>query len=97
MRPVFDQPPLAGRTGPHHYMVESALETKTKTMTRMRDIDPMIIRAQCAADPVRMAREIVGAKIEAGLKFTVKDADASKADSAEWEASCKRREASPRS
>ena len=49
-------------------------------MTRMRDIDPMIIRAQCAADPVKMAREIVRAKIEAGLKFTVKDADARRRD-----------------
>jgi hypothetical protein len=38
-------------------LVESALETKTNTMTRMRDIDPMIIRAQCAADSVKMARE----------------------------------------
>ena len=41
-------------------------------MTRIRDIDPLIIRAQCAADPVRMAREIVRAKIEASLKFTVR-------------------------
>jgi CRISPR-associated endonuclease Cas1 len=52
-------------------MVESALETNTNTMTRIRDIDPAIIRAQCAADPVKMAREIVHAKIEAGLTFTV--------------------------
>ena len=53
-------------------MIESALETKTNTKTRLRDIDPAIIRAQCAADPVKMAREIVRAKIEAGLKFTLK-------------------------
>ncbi len=61
---------LPGGPGRIVTMVESALETKTNTMTRMRDIDPMIIRAQCAADPVGMSREIVRAKIEAGLKFT---------------------------
>ena len=67
-------------------MVESALETKTNTMTRMRDIDPSIIRAQCAADPVKMAREIVRAKIEAGLKFTVMEADARRCAAEEWHA-----------
>jgi hypothetical protein len=45
------------------------------TMSRMRDVDPAIIRAQCAADPVKMARQIMGAKIEAGLKFTVNGAE----------------------
>ena len=52
----------------------------------MRDIDPMIIRAQCAADPVKMAREIVRSKIEAGLKFTVKDADVRRQTADEWRA-----------
>jgi CRISPR-associated endonuclease Cas1 len=66
-------------------MVESALETNTNTMTRMRDIDPMIIRAQCAADPNKMAREIVRAKIEAGLKFTVKEADERRDLLTEWQ------------
>jgi CRISPR/Cas system-associated endonuclease Cas1 len=55
-------------------------------MTRMRDIDPMIIRAQCAADPVRMAREIVRAKIEASLKFTVREPDARDRAAEEWKA-----------
>ena len=67
---------LPGGPGRLISLVESALETKTNTMTRMRAIDPMIIRAQCAADPVKMAREIVRAKIEAGLKFTMTDGDA---------------------
>ncbi len=66
-------------------MIESALETKANTMTRMRDIDPAIIRAQCAADPVRVARQIVRAKIEAELKATVPDAEARRAEAAEWD------------
>jgi hypothetical protein len=77
---------LPGGPGRLITMVESALETKTNTMTRMRDIDPAIIRAQCAADPVKMAREIVRAKIEAGLKFTVKEADAGRSAMVEWQA-----------
>ena len=52
---------------------------------RFRDIDPAIIRAQCAADPVRMAREIVRAKIGAGLKFTVNGAGG-RHSTAEWQA-----------
>jgi CRISPR-associated endonuclease Cas1 len=75
---------LPGGPGRLITMVESALETKTNTMTRMRDIDPMIIRAQCAADPVRMAREIVRAKIETGLKFTVEDSDERCRLAVEW-------------
>jgi CRISPR-associated protein Cas1 len=59
-------------------MVESALETKSKTMTRMLDVDPSIVRAQCAADPVKIAREIVRAKIAAELKATTLDAAARK-------------------
>jgi len=77
---------LPGGPGRIITMVESALETKTNAMTRMRDIDPAIIRAQCAADPVRVAREIVRAKIEAGLKFTVKEADARRSAAEEWRA-----------
>jgi CRISPR-associated endonuclease Cas1 len=77
---------LPGGPGRLITMIESALETKAKTMTRMRDIDPMIIRAQCAADPVKMAREIVRAKIDAGLKFTVKEADARRCAAEEWRA-----------
>jgi CRISPR-associated endonuclease Cas1 len=76
---------LPGGPGRIISMVESALETKTNTMTRVRDIDPSIIRAQCAADPVKMAREIVSAKIEAGLKFTIKDAEARRGTAGEWE------------
>jgi hypothetical protein len=56
---------LPGGPGRLITMIESALETKANTMTRMRDIDPSIIRAQCAADPVKIAREIVRAKIDA--------------------------------
>jgi CRISPR-associated endonuclease Cas1 len=67
-------------------ILESVLETKTNTMTRIRDIDPAIIRAQCAADPVKMAREIVRAKIMAGLKFTVKPADERTRAAEEWKA-----------
>jgi CRISPR-associated endonuclease Cas1 len=77
---------LPGGPGRLITMVESALETKTNTMRRMRDIDPSIIRAQCAADPVRVAREIVRAKIEAGLKFTVKESDSRRCAAEEWRA-----------
>jgi hypothetical protein len=77
---------LPGGPGRIVALVESALEAKTNTMTRMRDIDPGIIRAQCAADPVRMAREIVRAKIDAGLKSTVQDAVGQRRSMAEWRA-----------
>jgi CRISPR/Cas system-associated endonuclease Cas1 len=70
-------------------MVESALETKANTMTRMRDIDPTIIRAQCAADPVRVAREIVRAKIGSELNATIPDALFRGRDFAEWEVKLK--------
>jgi hypothetical protein len=62
---------LPGGPGRLITMIESALETNAKTMTRLRDIDPMIIRAQCAADPVKIAREIVRAKIGAELNATI--------------------------
>jgi CRISPR/Cas system-associated endonuclease Cas1 len=45
---------------------ESALEA-TDGAT-LRDVGPAIIRAQCAADPVQLAREIVRTKIAADLK-----------------------------
>jgi CRISPR/Cas system-associated endonuclease Cas1 len=76
---------LPGGPGRLITMVESSLETKAKTMTRMRDIDPMIIRAQCAADPVKVAREIVRAKIGAELKATIPDAEARKRQFGEWD------------
>jgi CRISPR-associated endonuclease Cas1 len=76
---------LPGGPGRLITMVESALETKAKTMTRMRDIDPAIIRAQCAADPVRVAREIVRAKIGAELKGTIPDAEARRREFEEWD------------
>ena len=88
---------LPGGPGRLITMVESALETKTNTMTRMRAIDPMVIRAQCAADPVKVAREIVRAKIEAGLKLTMTDADARLRAAQEWEANRKPPAASPKS
>ncbi len=76
---------LPGGPGRLITMVESALETKTNTMTRMRDIDPSIIRAQCAADPVKVAREIVRAKIGAELKATVLDLEVRKRELEEWD------------
>jgi CRISPR-associated protein Cas1 len=54
-------------------------------MTRLRDIDPSIIRAQCAADPVRIAREIVRAKVGAELKATIPDAGARRHEFEEWD------------
>ena len=86
MRSILDQPSSARGPGRIVTLVESALETKTNTMTRMRDIDPMIIRAQCAADAVWMAREIVRAKIEASLKFTVREPDGCRRAAEEWKA-----------
>jgi CRISP-associated protein Cas1 len=76
---------LPGGPGRLITMVESALETKTNTMTRMRDIDPSIIRAQCAADPVKVAREIVRAKIAAELNATVRDGETRQRRTREWD------------
>ena len=75
---------LPGGSGRLITMVESALETKTNTKTRMRDIHPSIIRAQCATDPVKIAREIVRAKIGAELNATIPDAEARRREFAEW-------------
>jgi CRISPR/Cas system-associated endonuclease Cas1 len=58
-------------------------------MTRMRDIVPSIIRAQCAANLIRVAREIVSAKISAELKATIADAALRGRDFAEWEVQLK--------
>jgi CRISPR-associated endonuclease Cas1 len=76
---------LPGGPGRLITMIETALETKTKTMTRMRDLDPSIIRAQCAADPVKVAREIVRAKIGAELNATIPDAAARRQEFEEWD------------
>jgi CRISPR-associated endonuclease Cas1 len=76
---------LPGGPGRLITMIESALETKTKTMTQLRDIDPSIVRAQCAADPVKIAREIVRAKIYAELNATVPDAGARRHEFEEWD------------
>jgi CRISPR-associated endonuclease Cas1 len=76
---------LPGGPGRIVTMVESALETNTNTMTRMRDMDPAIIRAQCAADPVKVARQIVRAKIAAELKATILDAEARNREFEEWD------------
>ena len=75
---------LPGGPGRLITMVESALETKANTMTRMRDIDPAIIRAQCGADPVKIAREIVRAKIDAELNATIPFA-AARQEFEEWD------------
>jgi CRISPR-associated protein Cas1 len=76
---------LPGGPGRLITMVETELETKAKTMTRMRDVDPSIVRAQRAADPVRVAREIVRAKIGAGLNATIPDTAAPRQEFAEWD------------
>jgi CRISPR-associated endonuclease Cas1 len=76
---------LPGGPGRLITIVESALETKTNTKTRMRDIDPSIIRAQCAADPVKVAREIVRAKIGAELKATILDVKARTREFEGWD------------
>jgi CRISP-associated protein Cas1 len=76
---------LPGGPGRLITMVESAMETKTNTMTRMRDIDPSIIRAQCAADPVKVAREIVRVKIQAELNATIPDAKGRLGEFDEWD------------
>ena len=56
--------------------IETALEARSAET--LRDVGPAIIRAQCAADPVQVAREIVRAKIAAdtvhlGPRVTARD------------------------
>ena len=46
--------------------IETALEARSAET--LRDVGPAIIRAQCAADPVQVAREIVRAKIAADIE-----------------------------
>src|SRR5208282_4027963 len=43
--------------------IETALEARSAET--LRDVGPAIIRAQCAADPVGIAREVIRAKIAA--------------------------------
>ena len=43
-------------------VLQSALETNAYALNRLPDIDPAVIRAQCAADAIGIAREIVRAK-----------------------------------
>ena len=76
---------LPGGPGRLITMIESALETKANTMTRMRDIDSSILGAQCAADPVKIAREIVRAKIDAELNATTPDAKERRREFEEWD------------
>jgi CRISPR-associated endonuclease Cas1 len=76
---------LPGGPGRLITMIESALETKAKTITRLRDTDPSIVRAQCAADPVKIAREIVRAKIGAELNATIPEAAARRQEFEEWD------------
>src|SRR5271166_6786036 len=52
----------------------------------LRDVGPAIIRAQCAADPVQVAREIVRAKIAAEAKGLGPRLDARGFDVARYEA-----------
>ncbi len=44
-----------------------------------------IIRVQCAADPAKIAREIVQAKIAAELKATIPDAEARRREAGRWD------------
>ena len=51
-----------------HSALEATMEGGASGASALRDVGPAIIRAQCAADPVRVAREIVRAKIAADMK-----------------------------
>jgi CRISP-associated protein Cas1 len=46
--------------------IETALEARSAET--LRDVGPAIIRAQCAADPARIAREVIRAKIAADIE-----------------------------
>ena len=77
---------LAWPDGPDRMIttVETALEAKAPAAQQMRDIDATVIRAQCAADPTRIAREIIRTKISAELKATVADAKARRREADAW-------------
>jgi CRISP-associated protein Cas1 len=66
-------------------VLQSALETDAYALNRIPDIDPAVIRAQCAADAVGIAREIVRAKIGAGLRLTIADTALTREATEQWE------------
>ena len=77
---------LAWPGGPDRLIttIETALEARAPALKQMRDIDAAVIRAQCAADPARIAREIVRAKISTELKATLLDAEARQRETSVW-------------
>ena len=54
--------------GPGSMMTLLHSAAEASDSAALRDVGPAIIRAQCAADPVQVAREIVRAKIAADVK-----------------------------
>jgi CRISP-associated protein Cas1 len=62
--------------------VHTAIEAESAS--RIPDTDPAVIRAQCAANPVAIARELVRAKIECELQATMRDKQARVCRFAEW-------------
>ena len=56
----------AGRAGPRAHIHRNCAGGAIRET--LRDVGPALIRAQCAADPVQVAREIVRAKIAADAK-----------------------------
>ena len=56
------------RTVPGSMMTILHSAAEASDSAALRDVGPAIIRAQCAADPVQVAREIVRAKIAADVK-----------------------------
>ena len=54
--------------GPGSMMTLLHSAAEASDSATLRDVGPAIIRAQCAADPVQVAREIVRAKIAADMK-----------------------------
>ena len=66
-------------------VLQSALETDAYTLNRIPDIDPAVIRAQCAADAIGIAREIVRAKIGAGLRLIIADNTVRREATEQWE------------
>ena len=86
MRPIFDQSRIAGRPGPFDYDGRNGARNEGKDDDANARRRSSIVRAQCAADPVKIAREIVRANIEAGLKVTVMDAAARRQAAEQWKA-----------